>query len=134
MEMPEILKQALEWGKAQHPDASQFRHAALANSVSYLVTGFSGGYGGPSIREHCVSYALVGDGYNIPTQTNLGLMTMSFPEGRLPQAGNWEFGRACEFAAPICYGQLPAIAGQIAASEYCFDDDPNDLLELQASL
>lgn len=131
--MQEVLTQALEWGKTHHPQAHSTRHAAFANSVAYLVTGANGGYGGPSIREHCVCYALVGDGDNVPTATNLGLMTMSLSDGRLPRAGTWDFAKACQFAEPICYGQLPALAAQVVASEYCFDDDPADLKQLQGS-
>lgn len=129
--MHEVLQAALEWGKSRYPNASNYRHAAFANSVSYLVTGFSGGYGGPSIREHCVSYALVGDGYNLPVSTNLGTLNMSYPDGRIPAAGNWEFEQACKFAENIAYGQLPQIARRIASIEACFDDDPADLERLR---
>lgn len=123
MDYTQILENAMAWGEQHHPDASGQRHCAFANSVSYLVTGGSGGYGGPSIREHCVTYALAGDGYN-----EGGLQ---FPDGRLPRAGDWEFEKACEFAEPICYGALPAMAAKIAQQEQCFGDDPEDIAELQ---
>lgn len=45
MEYEDILEQAMNWGKAQHPQSNQYRHAAFANSVAYLVSGASGGYG-----------------------------------------------------------------------------------------
>ena len=125
------LEKAMNWGKNKHPEATIQRHAAFANSVSYLVTGGSGGYGGPSIREHCVSWALAGDGYNTTVQTNLGGLTMQFPDGRLPQAGQWTFEKACQFAEPICYGNLPAMAKKVHQSEHCFDDDLSDLEELK---
>lgn len=127
----EILEKAMQWGKQKHPAAPIQRHAAFANSVGYLVTGASGGYGGPSIREHCVSWSLAGDGYNVPTQVNLGELIVQFPDGRLPQAGRWTFDKACEFAEPICYGSLPAIAKKVSQVEHCFDDDPEDLETLQ---
>jgi hypothetical protein len=127
----EIATKAKVWGKERHSDAVTQRHAAFANSVAYLVTGASGGYGGPSIREHCVSWALAGDGENIPVETNLGTLTMQIPDGRLPRAGEWEFDRACAFADPICYGPLPAMAARIAEQEHCFDDDPADLEALR---
>lgn len=123
----EILEKAMEWGKQNHPDSPIQRHAAFANSVNYLVTGASGGYGGPSVREHCVSWALAGDAFNVPTPTNLGMLTMQLPDGRLPQAGRWGFEKACAFAEPICYGGLPSMAKRVYQNEHCFDDDPSDL-------
>lgn len=127
-----VLEQAMNWGKEKYPNASENHHAAFANSVQYLVDGVSGGYGGPSIREHAVSWSLAGDGSNISMQTNLGALTVQFPDGRLPMAGEWEFEKACEFAAPICFGQLPAIATRIYQEEYCFDDDPADIEEIKS--
>lgn len=123
----ELLAKAYSWGNQKHPAANNYRHAAFANSVAYLVTGASGGYGGPSIREHCVSWCLAGDGYN----TNFAGMTIQFPDDRIPRPGKWEFEQACEFAAPIVYGRLPAFAARVAANEHCFDDDPADLDELR---
>ena len=123
MDYSEILENALKWGQEKHPESNQHRHAAFANSVAYLVTGASGGYGGPSIREHAVSWSLAGDG-----AVAGGLL---FPDGRVPRAGTWEFKKACAFAEPIVYGKLPAIARRIADEEHCFDDDPADLEELR---
>ncbi|AOX04729.1 hypothetical protein BJP34_35715 (plasmid) [Moorena producens PAL-8-15-08-1] len=131
MDYTEILKKALDWGQENHPESNLYRHAAFANSVAYLVTGGSGGYGGPSIREHCVSHALAGDGFNVPTDTNIGVMTVQFPDGRLPRGGEWSFQKACEFAEPICYGILPAIAVKVYQTEYCSNDDPEDLKEIE---
>jgi hypothetical protein len=72
----------------------------------------SGGFGGHSIREHCVSW-----------------MCASNSEGRsLP--GGWSFDLACTFAESICYGPLPAIAKKVFEVEFCFDDDPEDLIEV----
>lgn len=130
MDYSKILEQAYAWGQKKHPESNKYRYAAFANSVAYLVTGGSSGYGGPSIREHCVSWALAGDGFNVPAQTNLGTLTMQIPDRRLPSAGEWEFEKACQFAEPICYGKLPAIASKIAQQEHCFDDEPADLAEL----
>lgn len=130
MEYTEVLSRALAWGKQRHPDAALQRHAAFANSVAYLVTGAAGGYGGPSIREHCVSWSLAGDGFNALADTSLGALTLQMPDGRLPRAGDWEFDRACAFAEPIVYGPLPAMAARIIEQEYCFDDDPEDIKAL----
>lgn len=122
MQVSQILARAKDWGQKKYPNAAVQRHAAFANSVCYLVTGLSGGYGGPSIREHAVSWSLIGDG----RRANIGKLTVLFPEG-LPMPGHWDFDRACQFAETIVYGQLPAIAKAIIEQEHCFDDDPEDL-------
>lgn len=128
----QILEKAKKWGQKRHPRSPMQRHAAFANSVVYLVTGSSGGYGRPSIREHAVSWALAGDGFNaLVSTTNLGDLTIQFPDGRIPRPGQWDFDRACQFADPIVYGPLPAIASRIVQQEYCFDDDPDDLADLK---
>lgn len=126
--MDNVLEAARDWAIAHHPKASNHKVCAFANSVQYLVTGYSGGYGGPSIREHLCSHALVGDGENISTPTNLGNLTVSYRDGRLPRAGKWSFDRACEFCKPICFGQLSRYALKVVQVEYCFDDDPDDLV------
>ena len=117
-----ILESALNWGKEKYPKASNYHHSAFANSVNYLVSGWSGGYGGPSMREHAVSWSLAGDGYNLDR--------LQFPDGRLKRAGQWSFDEALSFCEPICYGSLPSICKRIAVEEYCFNDDPEDLAEL----
>jgi hypothetical protein len=128
----DFLEKAKDWGEKNYPNKSNHRLAAFANSVQYLCTGFSGGYGGPSIREHAVSWALAGDGSNHQVESNLGKITIQFPDGRLPAAGEWGFKEACEFAAPICFGNLPAVAGRIYREESCFDDDPQDIRLLES--
>jgi hypothetical protein len=97
----------------------------------YLVSGASVSIGGgPSIREHIVSWSLVGDGERLRVKTELGEMTVLKPDGRLNMPGEWELDAALEYAAPICFGKLPLIAKEVYETEYCFDDDPNDLKEL----
>ena len=106
-----VKNQARSWAALHHPDAAIQRVAAFSNAVAYLVTGGSGGYGGPSIREHLVSHAIAPDH---------------------PSPGNWEFNAACEFAAPICFGPIDlAAALTIQQREHCFDDDPADLAALR---
>ena len=46
------LERALVLARERYPEADPARHAAFANSVAYAVHGLSGGYGGPSTREH----------------------------------------------------------------------------------
>ncbi len=124
MDWDAAFNKAFAWCQDKYPDASEYHRHAFANSVAYLVTGASSG-SGPSIREHCVSMALAGDGENV------GLF--QFPDGRVARAGEWKFERACEFAEPICFGPLPQMAHRFWAEQcqICFDDDPADLALLE---
>lgn len=105
-----VLKQAFKWAKENHSESPTAHQCAFANSVQYLCTGWSGGYGGPSVREHACSHSLVGN---------------------LPMPGNWEFDAACKFAEPICFGPITQLHFECYRTEHCFDDAPEDLLALQ---
>lgn len=105
-----ILKQALVWAKENHSEAPVSHQCAFANSVQYLCTGWSGGYGGPSIREHSCSHALAGN----------PLMP-----------GDWSFEAACKFCELICFGPVTRLHFDCYRTENCFDDAPEDLLALQ---
>ncbi|MCP4523058.1 MAG: hypothetical protein GY828_02455, partial [Candidatus Gracilibacteria bacterium] len=50
-DLEEVLEASLKVVRKYQPDKSK-HHFAFANVVGYLVTGYSGGYGGPYIREH----------------------------------------------------------------------------------
>jgi hypothetical protein len=113
MEYSEILQNLLEYGQKKYSDVHHSRHAAFANSCAYLVTGMSGGYGGPSVREHCVTWLAIA--------------------AKEKMAGQWPVDKAIAFAEPICYGELPLIANQVCENESCFDDDPADLERLGKS-
>lgn len=131
----DVLSQAMEWAIAHHPQSSLAHRCAFANSVQYLVTGGSGGFGGPSIREHLVSWSLAGDNGTIAV-VNIGdeAMTALYPDGSLPIAGAWEFKAACNHAAPLCFDPVDAYRDrllQIQEREHCFDDDPADLETLR---
>lgn len=106
----EFLEQALAWAKEKHSEAPAAHQCAFANSVQYLCTGWSGGYGGPSVREHACSHALAGN----------PLMP-----------GNWSFQAACKIAEPICFGSITRLHFDCYRMENCFDDAPEDLLALQ---
>jgi hypothetical protein len=123
-----ILESAKEWGEQKYPQDSTAHHCAFANSVAYLVTGWSGGYGGPSLREHTVSYALAGAGSNLPARTNIGTFTIQYPDGKLPHAGDWSYSKALAFAEPIVYCPITRQHFTVwRTEENCFDDDPKDL-------
>lgn len=126
------LSWARVWGEGEYAGASQYKYAAFANAVAYLCTGGSGGYGGPSVREHAVSWALSGpEGYQALAQTDLGQLVVQYPDGSLPEAGQWEFEAACQFAAPLVFGPLANLHRRIWQVEHCFDDDPADLEQLR---
>jgi hypothetical protein len=129
------LQDARSFAVERYPEAAPQRHAAFANSVAYLVTGFSGGFGGPSLREHLVSWKLAGpQGRNAPIETNMGIMNAQWPDGTLPQSGHWQFDAACQFAEPLVFGPASdhrKSLEEIALWEHCFDDDPQDLAALE---
>jgi len=119
------LQEAMAWANANYPDASIQHKAAFANSVSYLVTGFSEGYGGPSLREHLVSWNLGEVG-----SSSLGGIAMTTVRPTKPLPGEWGFDEAVKFAAPLCFDppeRYLNLLTQIQEREYCFDDDPEDL-------
>lgn len=127
-----LFDRAIAWAKENYSDSSIYHQAAFGNSVVYLCTGYSVSYGGgPSIREHLVSWSLAGDGTRGTIETNLGSLTVLYPDGRITPPGSWEFTSACLYAAPICFGPLSSLAKTIQQQEYCFDDDPNDLEKLK---
>jgi hypothetical protein len=104
-----ILEKAFELGKVNHPDAPNQHHAAFANSVACFVTGASGGYGGPSVREH--------------TSERMG--------SREKRMGKWTFEDAVKFCDNPCYGELTDYHKEIFKVEHCFDDTKEDLEILQ---
>lgn len=127
----DVLEQAMKWAKEKHPSAPVQHQAAFANSVQYLVTGMSGGYGGPSVREHAVSHAAIGqNGRTVGVPTNMGGLTMMLPDGSLPHAGQWNFDKACKFAEPICFGPITRLHFGCYRTEHCFDDAEEDLKAL----
>ena len=121
----QVLSKALAWARENYAQASTQHQAAFANSVSYLVTGFSGGYGGPSLREHLVSWSLGEVG-----SVSLGGVAMTTVRPTKPLPGEWQFEDAVLFAAPLCFQPAEAFGEkllQIWEREYCFDNDPGDL-------
>lgn len=101
----ETLKQAFELGKQKHPDAPTQHHCAFANSVACFVTGASGGYGGPSVREH--------------TAERMG--------SREKRMGEWSFEDAVKFCDNPCYGELTELHHALFWDESCFNDSEGDL-------
>ena len=127
----DVLEKAMQWAKKNYPNATMSHKAAFANSICYLVTGGSGGYGGPSLREHLVSWSLAGsNGRNEVGNMNGVAITIQCPDGSLPRAGEWEFESAVKFCKPLCFDSAENylnILLQIQEREFSFDDDPVDL-------
>jgi hypothetical protein len=99
-----ILERALVLGKERHPGAPSQHHAAFANSVAYAVTRMSGGYGGPSMREHWASRVVA---------STFGGQSCSFEQ-------------AAELLDECCYGELTLQHALMLDLEYCFDDAPGE--------
>lgn len=131
----DYLKSAMDWAIEHHPDSSLYHRCAFANSVAYLVTGFSGGYGRPSLREHLCSWSLAGpNGFVNAIEVSGEAMSAIYPDGSIPRAGRWSFEAALEHCAKLCFSPAADYRSQllqILEREHCFDDDPIDLEELR---
>jgi len=104
-----VLERAMRLVKERRPDASIQKKAAFANSVQYLVTGWSGGFGGPSVREHAASYLYGG------------------------KAGRYTFGEAADLLLRDdgqIFVPITDLHRSCCEDEYCFDDDPSDVEQL----
>ena len=105
----QIAGRALQIAQEEMARASPEHRAAFANSVSYLVTGASGGcvdLGGPSVRECAVAHLYAG------------------------RAGSFTFEEAVELliaADGLVFGPIGEIHCICWESELCFDDDPADI-------
>ena len=126
-----IRKVAQYWADTKHPNVSWQRKVAFVNSVVYLTTGYSTGDFGPTIREHLCSWFLVGDGEISEITTDIGNLTVLYPDGRLPYPGKWTIQNALMFCEPICFGNLSKVSLKVVQKEYCFDDDPDDLRQIR---
>lgn len=110
--LEKVLNDALAWGQSRHPNASPQHHAAFANSVSEAVTGWAGGYGGPSIRQY----------------TSLGELTRL---GR--SSGQTVFNEAVVLLEEACYGPIRenhvwmCVANGAYPGDRTFDDAPSDV-------
>jgi len=109
----ETLESAMRWGKEHYPNACRQKHAAFANSVAYAAYRMSGGYGGPSVREHAANKAIIESGIDWQDK----------PEEEI-----------YAFVAPVCYGPLTdlhrAIWDDQRMRDISFDNDPADIAAL----
>jgi len=124
-----LWQQGLDIAVSHFPD-NKIKQREFAACFVYLITG--GFAGSPTIREHLVSYSvgLQGD----------GVKEEDFPlfhaDTRFKMAGSFLPDEATEFILPILKadlsqaGKLRDLALTIWNNEYCFDHDPDDLLQL----
>ncbi|MFB6225565.1 MAG: hypothetical protein ABEI13_03870 [Candidatus Paceibacteria bacterium] len=98
-----VFEQARKEGERRYPNADDAQHMAFANSVAYLVSGWSGGYGGPSMREHLACRA------------------------KHDMVENCTIEQAMEAVDHICYGELTLDHARMLEGECCFDDSAEDL-------
>ena len=120
----------MDWAKANYAAESLHHRCAFANSVAYLVTGASGGFGGPSMREHLVSWSLG----TVGSTKAMGQTITAITPGDLPMPGQWTFEDAIAHAAPLCFEPAASYRNrllQIQERENCFDDDPEDIAALR---
>lgn len=104
MSSEEILEEALNIARIEKPSASVQKHAAFANSVLYLISGGSGGYGGPSVREHAACHKYAGEKYSLKE----AIFLLLNDDG------------------PI-FGPITDLHRYCWKNENCFDDDPEDV-------
>lgn len=129
MDYSEILEKALAEGKQRHPSAPMQQHAAFANGVAYLMTGASGGYGGPSCREHAVTrVALLKGGGRMTSFKGLPAIV---PGEDSTMPGQWTWEDAIALADPVCYGPIEQVHFACYREEHCFDDAPEDIEALK---
>lgn len=110
-EHDEVLERAMKLGKERHPEAPQHHHAAFANTVATLVTGWSGGYGGPSMREHWASRVAYSKGIE-----------------------KFDFDSAVTAVDEACYGTLTIDHARMLEDEHCFDDAPGEVEQAERML
>lgn len=132
-----IYQRASSLGKQKFPDASWQKHHAFANSVCYLVLGSSKLGPGPSVREHAVTYAVMislkarkGEFFN----PDKGKSRIWYPPEGAKLFGAYSFEQAVTIAEPVVYGKLIQIHFDCWKDEFCYDDDPEDLLILREDL
>lgn len=105
----DVSEQAILLVRERRPHASLAHKAAFANSVLYLVTGESGGFGGPSVREHAAARRY-GD-------------------------RQWSFEEAVKVLLRedgVIFGPLTDLHRACWKEEHCFDNDPVDVEALES--
>jgi hypothetical protein len=112
-EYDSLLERAHALARERFPEASAQKWAAFANTVAGLLTGVSGGYGGPSVREHVAGQMLESkhQAFEELTEELLSPDSLIFGPLREEHLDFWS-----------------------EQSEICFDDDPDDVALLEAGI
>lgn len=108
-----VLEAAKDFADTTKKNASNYHRAAFANSVAYALTGVSGGYGGPSIREYAAGSVLGNRTKNISFSE--AVQILSDDNGVI-------FGPITDLHRRY-WRDIP--------QEEMFDNDPDDLEELK---
>ena len=103
-----VLERAMGYARDHYPQASPQHRAAFANSVAYLCTGTSGGYGGPSVREHAATRAYA---HRMPMSEAEAIYELADPDG-------------------VIFGPIGDVHRACWRDEHCHSDDPADVAEL----
>lgn len=150
-EYSDVLKRAMAWANENRPNASPQHKAAFANSVAYAVTGWSGGYGGPSVREHAATRAIheaIGDnrpfvtGKQITDEMADGILHVVLcgvlresqeTKEETASLGFMPFEQAVNLLGDengVVFGPVTDLHHTCWKCEHCFDDDPEDIRAL----
>jgi hypothetical protein len=104
-----VLERAMRIVQERRPNASIQHKAAFANSVYTMVTGWSGGFGGPSVREHAAGHVYGNRRYPFDEAVELLMLEES----------------------PI-FGPIADVHHFCWENEHCFDNDPSDAEQLNS--
>lgn len=102
-----LVERVMRLVDQRRPDASAPRRAAAVNTIVKLMTGVTAGMGGPSVRERTAVKQLGGR--------------------------TWELSNAVDAVladdGPV-FGPLTDLHRRVWAVEFCMDDDPEDIDQL----
>lgn len=132
---------------AEKPDEDEQKYKTFASCVAILchdnvkyslrdrllyLTKLLDLSGGPTVREHaCIQSAYaIGDALEIKHH---GMTSYALDE-RFPLPGTWDYQKAYNFSIPHIFGKIMPIHIKVWLEENCFDDSPEDILEIQTLL
>lgn len=124
-----IWQEGLRRSKLHFPSNS-VKQREFTASFTYLVTG--GFAGSPTIREHLISYSVGLQGDGELGGAIMGLQSL-VPDGRFKRCGEFSADEAEQFILPLLTMKLSRdnkLVNLILEREYHFDDDPEDLKQL----
>ena len=97
------LEDALHYAQTKFTSAPIEHQRSFANSVAHALTGMTGGYGGPSMREHLAARK----------SSRFDRLTSTFKD-------------ACKLLEACCFGPITDEHAKIFVIEHCFHDTEED--------